>query len=406
MHLIVLAHSHAPLTTPLPVPGQQAIAQVEQHAPQRLVALVENCINDGTTTVYQFATWAELAEAAKRLMTISMFNAVTPAEQPVLTAWRAGALNASMAGARKEISVAWANCGETAKNVLTRLRVNYGATISHMTSDTFTAATIAGLNAALTQTPPGAGEIYILDCDLQGVHNFLVEVHSNGDRYLIQGYQGAYSAPWWVSDGLYEPTAPESDLADVVNLRPVWGAGVNIGATYANLLPILATLVQQGYSAAHAGATAWPQLPFKPSDPAPTKIRDLPYLQVDRFVLRNPGVVYGNMPGVAGSVCAQAVRSLPVVPPVVNVAEVQHVIGHLGLAAAHTTEVRTGDSKFKVTADLLAPAPTPIVNKVLLRVGAHGIDVVTRNDLPAQGQLVEVGYMQAGLEVTVNRVVQ
>jgi hypothetical protein len=84
------------------------------------------------------------------------------------------------------------NCGETAKNVLARLRANYGATISHVSKDSFTGNNIAGLNGALTQVPAGAHEIYILDCDLQSVHNFLIEVHSNGDHYLVQGYQVGY----------------------------------------------------------------------------------------------------------------------------------------------------------------------------------------------------------------------
>jgi hypothetical protein len=408
MRLIVQAHSPDPLTAPLPAPGQQAIAQVEPHAPQRLVTLVDNLIQDGTNTVHSFATWADLAQAARRLMTISMFNAVRPAEQQVLATWRAGALNGTgdYTAAQREISMTWSNCGETAKNVLARLRANYGATISHVSKDTFTSNNIAGLNGALMRVPPGAHQIYILDCDLQGVHNFLVEVHSNGDRYLVQGYQGAYSAPWWVSDGLYEPTNPETNLADVVNLRPQYGNRVNIAGVYPNLVPILAALVQHGYNTDYAGTPAWRQLPFKPSDPAPTKIHDLPYLQVDLFILRNPQVVYANMPGVNGSVCAQAALSLPITPPAVNVLEVQQVIARLGLQAAHSTDGRTGEHKFKMTADSTGAHTAQIVNKVLLRVGGHEIDVVRQTDLPARGQMVEVGYMQAGLERTINRTVQ
>ncbi|HEU5157509.1 MAG TPA: hypothetical protein VFU43_10975 [Streptosporangiaceae bacterium] len=415
MRLNVQAYSGNALTTPLPAPGQQAIAHIEQHAPQRLVTLVENLINDGTNTIYTFATWDDLAQAAKRLMTISMFNAVLPAELHVLANWQAGALTGSMAAAKGEISKAWANCGETAKNVITRLRANYGATISFVARDDFTSTHMAGLNGALMRVPPGAQEIFILDCDLQGAHNFLIEVHSNGDRYLVQGYQcqdqssgdrDSYSAPWWVSDGLYEPTYPDSDLSDVANLRPQWGNRANIAGLYGNLVPILAAVVQHGFTATHAGAPAWPQLPFKPSDPSPMKTTEPPLLRVDLYALRNPQAVYANMPGVNGSVCAQAALSLPIPAPAVNVAEIQQVIGRLGLQAAYTFNDHIGEHKFKVTADLTGAHTAQIVNKVLLRVGSHEINVVRQTDLPPHGQVVEVGYMQAGLERTVNRTVQ
>jgi hypothetical protein len=189
-------------------------------------------------------------------------------------------------------------------------------------------------------------------------------------------------------------------------MRPQYGNRVNIAGLYGNLVAMLTAVVQHGFNATHAGGPVWPQLPFKPSDPSPTKTADLPFLRVDCYILRNPQVVYANMPGVGGSVCAQAALSLPIPPPVVNVAEIQQVIGRLGLQAAYTFNAHTGEHKFKVTADLTGAHTGQIVGKVLLRVGGHEITAIRQADLPAQAQTVAVGYMQAGLERTLNRTVQ
>jgi hypothetical protein len=95
----------------------------------------------------------------------------------------------------------FANCGQTAAAVLDLLeeriselhdlRAKQAAKPEH-----FNSANREGLRVPLAQLP-APGNVLFVDCSFQDVHTFLLEVHSDKRRYLVQGYQGAYLASWW-----------------------------------------------------------------------------------------------------------------------------------------------------------------------------------------------------------------
>lgn len=65
---------------------------------------------------------------------------------------------------------------------------------------------------------PGPGKVLFVDCSFREMHTFLIEVHPDGRRYLMQGYQGVYLASWWQGtdpNGL-ALTKPEKETVEKV----------------------------------------------------------------------------------------------------------------------------------------------------------------------------------------------
>lgn len=375
-----------------------------------MIVISERSGNDeaSETARYTYGTWTDLAAAVQRFMLISVLRPALDEERALMSRWKASALNNTpeYGEALRAISRQWANCGETTRNVLARLRDNYDATISLTEVTDFKAGTSQALAAKLNSVPGSPAEIYILDCDLQGIHNFLVEAHSDGSRYLVQGYQGGYSALWWVTDSAADPTDDRTDRSDVLSPRKAFGNGNNITPRYANFVKHLCAVVDNGFAAKIWEKPVWPQLPFRPADKAVVAFNDLPYLRVSLYRVRNPQAVRDRMRLPAGSVCVQAVLSLPLPPRPVDPLEVIAALGRLGLQATHTVEQRSQTDKFKIDADTTGQHPG-LAGKLAARVGAKEIGRITSADLPPNGQTVDFGYTtETGVEMTVTRTVQ
>ncbi|MFD0902822.1 hypothetical protein [Actinomadura sediminis] len=428
MRLTVKSHSLDALTAPLPPEGEDAIKQFVRHGASTLVAresdrradpsakeahteqraqglvdYVNALIRDETTEeAHEFATWQDLAAAARRLMSVSIFNAVLPAEREVLKSWRASALEGGEAHSKmqRELSTTWANCGTVALNAVKRLRANYGATISPIKETKCEKSWTAEIEDALKLKPSDQNEIYILDCTLGGIHNWLVEAHHDGKRYLIQGYQGAYSAPWWVTDALVDPADLDADLSLVEEPRKKYGVQSDIAAHYDKFIKNLSQIVTDGFNAqSRSGAPVFRELPFDPADKKPAATSGFPILQVQQYTLRNPQAVRMTMPGVSGPLCAQAVLSLPLaVRPLEGqeLDEVKQTFAKLGLgcdyrfaADDHEIRVPRGDKN------------AALRGKRVLRIGLHAPETVRPSDLPAPGEEVEIGTLRAGVEDTI-----
>ncbi|WP_019633062.1 hypothetical protein [Actinomadura atramentaria] len=402
--IIVNEYSDKPLDD-LPAAGRERIREVERNAPDAVLATAAALIADSTGPTYTYAKWADFTAAARDVATLtSVFNPVRDAERAIVAEWRDAAL--ARTGAHTELarrlSARWSNCGMTSVNVMTALRGNYTATISLTERFEFRYDTAGEIARELNRVPAGAGEIHLLDCDLSGIHNFVVEVHHDGSRYLVQGYQGGYSALWWVTDSVYDPVEADTVRTEALStLRGDWGGGRNIAARHDGLVANLTALIKDGYNAVtRAGSSVWRQLPFGPHDQAPLAYKDAPFLRVDRFVLRNPAAVRAAANGVGGALSVQGVRApLSPVPPA-DPADVVRALAELGLTATHSVEDRSGASKFKVTDDRQAQA---LKNKLVTRVGTIEVDRLTPAALPARGSQAEVGYLQAGVERTTTR---
>jgi hypothetical protein len=403
--IIVLQHSQGPLDG-LPVAGIEMARKLEQRTPDQLITLITGLITDKVDQArYTFETWADLVAAGQRLLVISMTRPVLPAEVQLAAAWKESALTYSgdYPIILRELSKTWANCGATTGNVLSRLRGNYGATVSRVEARYFEGGQSAGLTAKLREVPASAAEVYIFDCDLQGIHNFLIEAHSDGRRYLVNGYQGGYSAVWWVCDSVYDPVDDRTDRRDVAELRPAYGNGQDIAALYDNFTDMLARTVQSGFGDLIGQRPVWRLLPFRPTDEAPLKFNNLPFMQVALFKIRNAQAVTNTIGGPARSLCVQAVLSLPITAPVVNPGEVLLAIAKLGLQASHSTDNK-GTNKFKVDND---PTGQHVVlkGKLITRVGLKEIERLSQADIPPSGQSIDVGYSAAGVEAVITRTV-
>jgi hypothetical protein len=111
-------------------------------------------------------------------------------------------------GSEKDAKVAmhalldqWANCGNTSENLRQLLVSACGLHETRRrtgirTGDDFNQA----YSAALTWTEP-----LFIDVSLLNIHTFSLELHTDGG-YLVQGYQGAYTAFWW--QGITEVELP------------------------------------------------------------------------------------------------------------------------------------------------------------------------------------------------------
>jgi hypothetical protein len=407
--VIVREYSEDPVKE-LPESVEMQVKAPDEPTRNAIIKLVKELIAEVTESPYIFGTWAALLDGVSRLLPISVFRPVLPAEREKAALWKQSALTgAGFVGVRNDISKTWANCGKTTSATLARLQDNYGATISKTEKLEFRKANSDGVAPAMLTTLPGPGEVVLLDCTLEGIHNFFIEVHGGGARYLIQGYQGGYTGVWWVSSCPVDPASASDQLVNpaLTDMRMASGADKNIAVGYPEFVEKLALMVRDGYDALNKGYSVWRQLPFNPADHAALSFKGDVVLYVDVYRLRNQQAVLNRTGPLTGALSVQAILSLPVDPPVANSVEVLQALAMLGLQASYSmTEDSQGTvHKFKVTADT-QDLQQALRNKLLTRVGTTAVTRLRPADLPVLGQQVEVGYSQFGLEQVVTRTVQ
>lgn len=201
----------------------------------------------------------------------------------------------------------WANCGLAAFQIREQLSANGGDLVGQP-AETFRAGDADKLRKALFAKPASAETVLLLDCQFPQVHNFIIEVHNDGSRYLAQGYQGAYFAHWWLGlDDSYAGTAG----ADILALRDRYGRGRPISSEdYASLVDSLVTAISSTWPAV---AEQWRALPFNPDRQEVDGIKGRsgsPTLMVEVFEARKPAAARAALGGGDRSLSELATRGL------------------------------------------------------------------------------------------------
>ncbi|WDZ88282.1 hypothetical protein [Micromonospora cathayae] len=189
---------------------------------------------------------------------------------------------------QRDQSRRWANCGLAAFHIREQLAAHGGQLVLR-DKQTFGPGTGGDLHGLLSGLPADAETVLVFDCQFPQVHNFLIEAHADGRRYLAQGYQGTYFAQWWLgaTEG-YSGTPTK----EIVELRQRYGGGRPVGGTdFDTLLAGLATAVAGDWQQT---ATAWPKLPFNPDRQEVEGIRHRagePSLLIEVYEVTRPAVV-------------------------------------------------------------------------------------------------------------------
>ncbi|MCF0093767.1 hypothetical protein [Micromonospora sp. MH99] len=188
---------------------------------------------------------------------------------------------------RRDESRRWANCGIAAFQIREQLRDRGGEPV-RLSSQTYGKGKGAALKQALRVQPATAQTVLLLDCQFPQVHNFVIEVHHDGSRYLAQGYQGTYFAHWWL--GINDSYSGEASRA-ILALRERYGLGRAISKeNYESLLDGLAAAISSDWQET---ANQWQTLPFNPDRQEIDGIRrrsEAPTILVEVFELRKPAV--------------------------------------------------------------------------------------------------------------------
>ncbi|HZN71455.1 MAG TPA: hypothetical protein VFC00_07210 [Micromonosporaceae bacterium] len=216
-------------------------------------------------------------------------------------------------------ALAFSNCGKTAAAVLSGLEAVVpelaGLRVSAKAEEFDTDSReelMYRLGAA-----PSKGNVLLLDCSFPAVHTFIIEVRSDGRRYLVQGYQGAYHASWWQGTdetGLYL-TKPGDGAGELVKKRYQADLNALLAArkTYGNGRSILAgemhKFVHDTAAAFFDGswscfAKRWDELPFCPTTGEQYSIAQrggTPTIEVTSYEFPDP------TKGAGGSLCATVI---------------------------------------------------------------------------------------------------
>ncbi|MDG4839044.1 hypothetical protein O7631_21210 [Micromonospora sp. WMMD967] len=201
----------------------------------------------------------------------------------------------------------WANCGLAAYQIREQLKAK-GGELAGKPAETFGAGEGDDLRKALLVKPASAKTVLLLDCQFPQVHNFIIEVHNDGSRYLAQGYQGAYFAHWWLGlDDTYAGTAG----ADILALRDRYGRGRPISTEdYASLVDRLVTAISSTWPQV---AEQWRTLPFNPDRQEVDGIKGRsgsPTFVVEAFQVCNPEAARAALGGGDRSLSELATRGL------------------------------------------------------------------------------------------------
>ncbi|MGQ5264620.1 hypothetical protein ACTWLT_28105 [Micromonospora sp. ZYX-F-536] len=265
-----------------------------------------------------FATWAEAVAAATKYAQGELTSATDTQRQrdKALDGDDRAKLNAAVGSTGRtddphitlrDKSRRWANCGMAAFQIREQLH-NKGGEPVRRSAHTYGTGEGAVLQQALLVQPVSAETVLLLDCQFPQVHNFLIEVHHDGSRYLAQGYQGTYFAHWWLGlDNSYsgEPSA------EIIDLRKRYGLGKRISSSeYATLLDGLARSISSDWQET---ANQWRKLPFNPDQQEIDGIRrraESPTCMVEVFELRKPAVARAALGGGDVSLSELATRGL------------------------------------------------------------------------------------------------
>lgn len=216
----------------------------------------------------------------------------------------------------------WFNCGRTAV-CLQEDFAAVGARLHTLDRYTYTAPSFEGFLSIFSKEYP---KPVLLDCTIDGVHTFTLELQAMDKTYLVQGYQGAYSAFWWQGLAarpqdlsLPADASPEqvqtatNRLAATRQLRDVVGRGraMDLDTLGTYVLVPLRDLFKAGTWNEQA-QTAWRRCPFFPGETTPTNGENI-QLVVTAVEILNAADVYATFDAdwpasLCGLVVARALR--------------------------------------------------------------------------------------------------
>lgn len=172
------------------------------------------------------------------------------------------------------------NCGQTSAAIIERLAPSVEGLAKQVADSVpvfYGRDTREQLRNVLSEIP-APGRVLLLDFSFPTAHTFMLEIHSDGRRYLVQSYQGVYSLRWWLGlegeAGLFLTKPSDSDeeakrrygidLERLLEKRDNYGKGESIKEhawqKFAdNLVAAFETGDYQGF------AKLWLDLPFAPT---------------------------------------------------------------------------------------------------------------------------------------------
>ncbi|MCG8416830.1 MAG: DUF4157 domain-containing protein [Proteobacteria bacterium] len=182
----------------------------------------------------------------------------------------------------------WNNCGLTALNIADRLRDEHGASLTTTTRD-YDSTTAAALRAIIDG--PVTNSTF-LDIAIYGQHEFTIEKQPGGRATLLQGYQGTYSAFWWLGLNDRRHFGQPNDAA-LTGARQQAGLGQQLPGQFSNDFEAFMNVGSWDQPAAHP---SFALLPMHPSD------RNLPTrepieIKLTQIVCTNGDEVYEALGG-------------------------------------------------------------------------------------------------------------
>lgn len=186
----------------------------------------------------------------------------------------------------------WFNCGNASRSLQLELD-NAGARLKQIKHVFLKRSPEAG-KELLALLNEGRGRHVLLDCSFMNIHSWTIERIPDDTCFLVQGYQGQYSAFWWqgITD---EPASVRGATAhpEAVKLRERYGLGQPLARE--NVETMHGTLAQMLVGApakekqkegeerdlgdasvfGPPGVALWKRLPFFPPEPEQT-VRESP----------------------------------------------------------------------------------------------------------------------------------
>ncbi|MBO4205779.1 hypothetical protein [Micromonospora echinofusca] len=275
--------------------------------PDRVGEVLGTLVNWSASTLppaQVFGTWAEAVTAATRYVQGDVRTVIDPqgrrdrshqVDSQLGTAIRSTGRTDDLRIVQRDRSRRWANCGMAAFQIREQLAAHGGEPVLRA-RHTYQSGQGDDLRQTLRGLPATVETVLLLDCQFPQVHNFVIEAHADGRRYLAQGYQGSYFAQWWMGaeDG-YSGEPP----VGITGLRDRYGRGRPISPDdYRSLLDGLADTLAGDWR--HV-AERWRTLPFNP-DPQEVdgigRRAGTPSCTVEVYELTRPALARAALGGV------------------------------------------------------------------------------------------------------------
>ena len=254
--------------------------------PDKILALLVAWSHDDTTR--PFTTWAKAVERANaEVASGSIFSSML--RPPTAATGKLGTT---------KLQATWGNCGKTGAYILEGLAphvTELSEALRRPPQQPVRLSFGRGLLSATLTDIPRSGGIRLLDCSFTSLHTFFIEVHSDGRRYLHQGFQSSYSCTWWEGTeeaGLKRQFLKDPDVEALLGSRKQYGNGMPVNDdSYKTFVRYLdAALTAEDWQ---TFTKIWCKLPFCPTSGEADNMRTrvgtaLPVLEITSYTVTLP----------------------------------------------------------------------------------------------------------------------